>query len=74
VALRLMRIAGGGPLAVKEAQRMVTEKVTALVAAQMAAGAALASGKSFEAAAECAAVPIRSSVRANRRRLERGAR
>ena len=74
IALRLMRIAGGGALGAREAQRMVTEKVTALAAAQMAGGLALASGKSFEAAAKLAAAPIRSRVRANHRRLARGAR
>jgi hypothetical protein len=72
VALRMMRLAEGGPLAATEVQRMVTEKVAALAAAQMAAGLALASGKSLAAAAKQAALPIRRSVRSNRRRLSRG--
>jgi hypothetical protein len=69
IALRLMRMASGGPLVAAEAQRMITEKVAALAAAQVAGGLALASGKSAGIAAKRAMAPIRRRVRANRRRL-----
>lgn len=63
VALRLMRLAAGGPLAVAETQRMVAEK----------AGAMAEAGVSLALGAPPAAVirRARSAVRANRRRLTR---
>ena len=67
IALRMMRLAGGGPLAASEARRMVTEKVFALGEAQARILLALASGQSFDAAKAYA--PYRRRVRANRRRL-----
>ena len=44
VAMRLMRLAVGGALAQREAQRMVAEKVTVLAEAQMAAAAKMITG------------------------------
>ena len=69
IALRLMRIAGGGPQATTEASQMISEKVSAFAEAQGAMFAALATGKSLQSAANLAYVPYRRAVRANRRRL-----
>ena len=71
VAARMMRFAMGGPQGAAEAQRMVLEKVTVVSAAQVAAGTALATGKSLATAAKRAATPIKRQVRANRKRLSR---
>ena len=72
VALRLMKIAAGGPSGAAEYARMVSEKFIAAAAAHSAGAIALASGKSFEAATVLALAPVKSSVRANHRRLSRG--
>jgi hypothetical protein len=69
VAMRLMRLASGGPLAAAEARRMVSEKLGALGAAQAAVIAAMATGASFEDAATKVYAPYRRRVRANHRRL-----
>ena len=69
IAMRLMRIASGGPQAATEAQRMVSEKVAAFGEAQGALMGALMTGSSFDAAAAKAYAPYRRAVRANRRRL-----
>jgi len=69
MALRMMRIASGGPDAVTEAQQMVSEKVSAFGEAQIALFTALTTGKSLEAAAAKAYAPYRRCVRANSRRL-----
>ena len=71
IALRVMKIASGGPLATAEAQRMVTEKVAALAVAQMTGGLALATGQSLDIATRRAMSSVHRSVRANRRRLSR---
>jgi hypothetical protein len=71
IALRVMKIASGGPLATAEAQRMVTEKVSALALAQLTGGMALATGKSLETATRHAMSSVHRHVRANRRRLSR---
>jgi hypothetical protein len=71
IARRMMRLSLGGPGAAAETQRMVVEKFAALVLAQAAASAALATGASLAVAGARAAAPIRRSVRANRRRLSR---
>jgi hypothetical protein len=71
MAARLARMAGGGPLAASEAQRMVWEKAFALASSQAAAGLALASGASPAVAFQAALRPYKSRVRANRRRLRR---
>ncbi|MDO9412832.1 MAG: hypothetical protein Q7T81_09700 [Pseudolabrys sp.] len=69
MTLRLMEIAGGGPQATVEATQMISEKVSAMAEAQGAMFAALATGKSFQIAANKAYAPYRRAVRANRRRL-----
>ncbi len=69
VAMRLMRIANGGPQATTEATQMISEKMAAFAEAQGAMFAALATGKSFHNAATKAYAPYRRAVRANRRRL-----
>jgi hypothetical protein len=71
IALRLAKVAAGGAAAKAECRRMVTEKVSAAIEAQAAAAAALTRGKNMEAAAALALVPVRRTVRANRRRLSR---
>ncbi len=68
--LRSMRLMMGGPLATREAQRMVSEKLTAgltLMPALMAGGAA----QTAEALGAAALAHYRKPVRANRRRLSR---
>ena len=62
VAMSLMRLAAGGALAQREAQRMVAEKVTA---AKMIMGGGMA------AATKSASAVYRRKVRANQRRLTR---
>src|SRR5262245_23758919 len=47
VAMRLMRLAVGGALAQREAQRMVAEKVTAIAEAQAAAVTKMIMGKAI---------------------------
>jgi hypothetical protein len=69
IAMRLMKIASGGPGATTEAHRMVSEKVAAFTEAQGVMMAALMTGKSLETAAAKAYAPYRRAVRANRRRL-----
>jgi len=71
VALRMMRMAAGGPQASKEAHRMVAEKVAAAGEAQMAAFLALATGARPATAAKRARSRIHRTVRANKRRLSR---
>jgi hypothetical protein len=74
IVLRLARIAAGGAGADAECRRMVSEKIAAAAAAQTAAISALARGKSIDAAAQLALVPVERTVRANRRRLLRARR
>lgn len=71
MGMRFMRLAGGGAVAQREAQRMVTEKVTATVEAQAAAATAMMSGRGMDAAAKSASAVYRRKVKANRRRLAR---
>ncbi len=71
VALRMLQLAEGGPLAAAEAQRMITEKFAALAAAQTAGALALATGATPSGAATRALAPVKRRVRANRRRLTR---
>ncbi|CAH1652880.1 conserved hypothetical protein [Hyphomicrobiales bacterium] len=63
IALRMLRLAGGGPVAEAEMNRMVDEKVTAFVEV----AATLATG----GAAEHVVSRLRRKVRANGRRLRR---
>lgn len=67
IAMRLMKIASGGPGASTEAHRMVSEKVAAFAEAQGLLMSALISGKSLEHAAVKAYAPYRRAVRANRK-------
>jgi hypothetical protein len=70
MTLRMMRLAGGGPLAAVEARRMVAEKMAAMADAQMAFGLAIANGSTMmHCATTDAFVPFRRRVRANSRRL-----
>jgi hypothetical protein len=72
VAMRLLKIAAGGPAADAECELMVAEKFAAISAAHRAATVALASGKSFQAATALALAPVRRRVRANHKRLSQG--
>ena len=69
IALRLMKIAAGGPAAAAECDLMVAEKFAVVTDAHDAASAALASGKSLRAATALALAPMRRRVRANHQRL-----
>lgn len=71
IAMRMARLAGGGSLAATEAQRMITEKIGAIAAAQVASGVAIATGGTLEAIYASAFKPFKTRVRANRRRLHR---
>jgi hypothetical protein len=70
VALRMVRLAGGGAPAVTESMRMVSEKVATFAGAQMAAAAVLSS-QGWPGAAAAAEMRYRSAVSSNRRRLTR---
>ena len=69
MALRMRRLASGGPTAATEAHQMVSEKFAAFGEAQGAVITALVAGKSLDAAVARAYGPYRRRVRANRRRL-----
>ena len=71
IGLRWVRLAGGGPAAALEVQRMIVEKAAAAIEAQIAIELALATGATERAAACRAVAPYRRRVRANRRRLMR---
>jgi len=71
VALRLMRIAAGGPRAAIEARRMVSEKLEAFALAEIAAADAIMHGHTLDVAAARAFAPVRRRVHANSRRLSR---
>jgi hypothetical protein len=70
MALRIMRLASGGPLAVTEARQMISEKIVAFEASQVAIVTALATGSGLYAATAEAYVPYRRCVRANCLRLD----
>jgi hypothetical protein len=72
MAMRLMKIATGGQDGAAECTRMVLEKFDAAGASVTAGALALAGGKSMEAAAQLAMIPVRRRVRANHLRLTRG--
>jgi hypothetical protein len=69
IAMRLMKIAAGGPTGTAESTRMVQEKAEASVAALTAGAFALAKSGSVKAATKAAMIPVEKRVRANRRRL-----
>ena len=68
VALRLMRLSGGGAAGATEARRMVADKMAALTEAQFAAAAAVLTGNSHKLANKLLRV-VKARVRANRNRL-----
>ena len=70
MALRMMRLASGGPLAATEARQMISEKVFAFEEAQVAIVTALATGSSLYAATAEAYGPYQRCVRANCLRLD----
>jgi hypothetical protein len=70
VALRLMRLAGGGTSGLTEARLMVTDKMAAMSEAHFAAAAGVLTGDSHKAAKHVLRV-FKKRVRANRRRLSR---
>jgi hypothetical protein len=72
IAMRLMKIAAGGQEGTVECARMVLEKFDAAGASVTAGALALAGGKSMEAAAQLAMIPVRRRVHANHLRLTRG--
>ena len=71
IALRLLRLAGGGAAAVKEARLMVTDKMAALTEAQLAAAATFLTGDGQKTADKILQV-FKKRIRANKRRLSRG--
>ena len=70
IALRLMRIAGGGALARSEATRMVTEKVQALGEAQAVAAVGSVTGRNRRHIAKKVVGVYKKRVRGNRRRWQ----
>ncbi len=71
IALRLMRLAVQGSGSQTEARHMVTEKLGALVEAQVAATAATIEGGNSRRVAKKVLGVYRKRVRANKRRLTR---
>ena len=69
ISARLMLFASGAPNAAAEAERMISEKITAFSQAQIAAERALADGLGVYAAAEKAYQPLRHCVQVNSNRL-----
>ena len=70
IALRLMRLAGGGASAQSEARRIGTEKMAALAEAQTSATTVAISGNGPEVAKKALNV-YKKRVRGNKRRLSR---
>lgn len=68
VALRLLRLAGGGTIASSEANRMISEKVSTFVDAQMDAISAF-QHSGIEGASAAVARRYQRAVSGNRRRL-----
>jgi len=71
VALRLMRIAGGGEVGAREAVRMITEKIETFAGANLAAAAAMPL-HGLPGAAAAAERRYHRAVSRNRRRLSAG--
>ena len=69
IALRMMRVAAGGPRADREMRRMVSEKAVAIAQIGLETATAMAAGQSGGAIAHSAVRGYRKRVRANRRRL-----
>jgi len=71
ISARFMLFTSGAPSATAEAERMISEKMTAFSDAQIAAERALAAGLGIYVAAERAYLPLRHCVHANSDRLFR---
>jgi hypothetical protein len=71
IAMRLTRLASGGALAQREAQRMVMEKGVTFAQAQMAAATKMMLGAGVAGATKSASDIYRRKLRSNRRRLVR---
>jgi hypothetical protein len=71
VAMRMVRLAGGGEIAAREAVRMVTEKLETFAGAHLAAVAAMPR-HGLPGAAAAAERRYRRAVSRNRRRLSEG--
>ena len=71
IALRMMKMAAGGPAAEAEASRMISEMTQAALDAQMQVGLSAMSGRLDLAPARAIAL-YRRRVRANQRRLRAG--
>jgi hypothetical protein len=69
IAMRMLKIAGGGSDGAWECTRMVMEKIDALTDANSACALALAGGRSMESAAKSAMAPIKRRIQANHARL-----
>jgi hypothetical protein len=69
MALRLMRLAAGGPYSHAEASRMISEKFVALAEAQMIVAVGATAGRSSNVVAGKILGTYKKRVRANRRRL-----
>jgi hypothetical protein len=70
MALRLVRLSGGGAAGLAEAQRMINDKITALGEAQLAAATGALTGDGPKLAKKVLRVFARR-VRANKKRLSR---
>ncbi len=71
MALRLMKLAGGGPAAQSEAGAMISEKVAAFFEAQAVAATAVLGGSSGARSATMVLNVYGRKVRANKRRLSK---
>ena len=71
MALRLLRLAGGGARGRAEASRMAAEKIAAVAEAQAAVAAAVITGRKNHVIAGKGLGVFRKRVRANKRRLSR---
>jgi hypothetical protein len=71
IALRMMRLASGGPAAEAEMTRMVIDKAEAIAEAQGAATAAVMTGSKDHVVAGKTRDVFSKRVRANKRRLSR---
>jgi hypothetical protein len=69
MALRLMKLAGGGAAARSEAQGMIAEKVAAFAQAHAVASAAVLAGSIGPRTARRLLTVYKSKVRRNKRRL-----
>jgi hypothetical protein len=69
IAIRMMRLAGGGAKAKAESRRMVSEKIAAFAEAQAAAAAVMAEGGDHHRAAKKVLGIYKKRVRSNTRRL-----